>query len=523
MRACVVVDLPDTLAARQSVELDVVVCNPGPQPWPSDGPEPVTLGYRWLDPRGFVHEGPHVRLPCDVEPGRLVRVKLPVQAPDRAGGYRLVVTPVLGDRFWFDEQDEASSGVVDVTVIPSDILAADDARSEIRTALPREVQTGQVLELAVRVTNQGRASWAALGEHAVGIGHRWTARGGGVVEGARLPLHEDLAPGATAELIVDVATPDVAGRYELEVGMAQERVRWFSELDRANASFATVDVVEPGLPPTDDPIGYGEWLLRRFPPPATRMTRSYGRRLYAFVEHALQSPMAQAAMKGGHALPAGFGAGLDERAIEFAWVLAQIRGGRVLDAGSTLNHATVLDAVLPRVQDLHILTLAPEEEAAWDRGVSYVYGDLRALPYRDGWFDVVACISTLEHVGMDNRAYGDESGRAEDPLSEQARAVAELARVVRPGGRLLVTVPFGAELDHGWMMTFSRARLAEVLAGVRARSREVAIFAYSDTGWRRSGDDAVAQARSYDPRLPESALGDAAKGARAVACARLDL
>jgi SAM-dependent methyltransferase len=53
-----------------------------------------------------------------------------------------------------------------------------------------------------------------------------------------------------------------------------------------------------------------------------------------------------------------------------------------------------------------------------------VLGMAPALPFRDGSFDTVLCTSVLEHV-------------------ENAEAgVSELVRVLRPGGRLLITVPF---------------------------------------------------------------------------------
>jgi Methyltransferase domain len=75
----------------------------------------------------------------------------------------------------------------------------------------------------------------------------------------------------------------------------------------------------------------------------------------------------------------------------------------MLDASSTLNQAHVVDRFLPRIERLHIVTLAPEADAFIDRGISYVYEDLRDLPYRDSSFDSVACVSTLEQVDMDIR------------------------------------------------------------------------------------------------------------------------
>lgn len=65
-------------------------------------------------------------------------------------------------------------------------------------------------------------------------------------------------------------------------------------------------------------------------------------------------------------------------------------------------------------------------DGAWDYTGLDVVGDLSSLPFRDGVFDAALNIVTLEHV------------------REPARVMAELARVLRPGGRLLLVVP------HAW-------------------------------------------------------------------------
>ena len=206
-------------------------------------------------------------------------------------------------------------------------------------------------------------------------------------------------------------------------------------------------------------------------------------------------------------LPGGYGAGANERVVEIPWVLARRPTGRVLDAGSSLNHAEYLDRLRPVVDELQIATLTFEGAAYPELGISYVYGDLRELPYRDGYFDTVISISTLEHVGMDNTAYGGSSSRADDPARETEHAVAELARVLRGGGRLLFSVPYGKREDHGWFRQLDRADVEQLVAAARPREVEISVYRALDSGWQLSDLDRAADARYR-----------AGFGAEAVAC-----
>ena len=67
--------------------------------------------------------------------------------------------------------------------------------------------------------------------------------------------------------------------------------------------------------------------------------------------------------------------------------------------------------------------MAAEGEAPAEARARAVRGDLLALPFDDASFDVVIASEVLEHIPDD------------------AQALAEVARVVRPGGRVAVTVP----------------------------------------------------------------------------------
>src|SRR5688572_11325099 len=103
--------------------------------------------------------------------------------------------------------------------------------------------------------------------------------------------------------------------------------------------------------------------------------------------------------------------GVDERVVEYAWLFDRMRAlkssGRVLDAGSVLNYRPVIDAWrASQFPPVSIVTLAYEGHAYPSTHTSYEFADLRQLPYRDEWFSTVMCLSTIEHVGLDNRIYG---------------------------------------------------------------------------------------------------------------------
>lgn len=222
-------------------------------------------------------------------------------------------------------------------------------------------------------------------------------------------------------------------------------------------------------------------------------------------------------------LPRGYGVGLDERAVEYPWLQAKLaRAGRVLDAGSTLNHAHILDRFLPGLDALHVVTLVPEPIAFPERGVSYVYADLRDLPFRDGWYDTVVSISTLEHVGMDNSMYGAGAERAADPDVELGRAVDELRRVLRPGGRLLVSVPYGRREDHGWFRQFGREDIGVLLDALRVREGDAIVYRYDRRGWQRSSLRDAADAAYRDYTADQTPVSDLAAAARAVVCVVAD-
>lgn len=209
-----------------------------------------------------------------------------------------------------------------------------------------------------------------------------------------------------------------------------------------------------------------------------------------------------ATFRAGLPLPSGYGFRVDERVIEYPWVLAQLGtcGQNLFDAGSTLNQPHLLNH--PALAGRNVVLFARSPEGVHPRAnVSYLYGDLRDVVLRDGCMDVVACISTL--------AQSNEHG-----------VLAELRRLLKPGGVLLLNVPFGKRESHAWTQ-FDRAGLEEVLKVFGGRLAEWRCYRYLPGGWRVATVEECAGCEYFNIHATPDFGPDYAAGARAVACLRV--
>ena len=147
------------------------------------------------------------------------------------------------------------------------------------------------------------------------------------------------------------------------------------------------------------------------------------------------------------------------RAREFAYVWRQLAcppGSRVLDLGSPKD----LAAMLARHRGYHVVAtdILPQAVALSERyaraqgldahgprrtpgHVQAEVQDGRMLSYADASFDAAYSVSVLEHI----------------PDGGDTVAMRELLRVVRPGGRVVVTVPF----DRRYRETFVHRQVYE--------------------------------------------------------------
>src|ERR1051326_589907 len=85
-----------------------------------------------------------------------------------------------------------------------------------------------------------------------------------------------------------------------------------------------------------------------------------------------------------HDLPSDFAKGIDERGAEYPWIFSKLSSGKtsILDAGSTFNYPEIINNDLLSKKDLTIATFFPESNNFYKKRISYVFSDLRELPFR---------------------------------------------------------------------------------------------------------------------------------------------
>lgn len=166
---------------------------------------------------------------------------------------------------------------------------------------------------------------------------------------------------------------------------------------------------------------------------------------------------------------------VNERILELPFAFASLAdlppGSHVLDVGgaeSTLS--------------LSLASLGFEVTVVDPRGYPFEHPNLRVAARRleslDGAEDVDAAIaiSSVEHFGLG--AYGQPETHDREDLA----AMAEIRRRLRPGGAMVLTVPFGQASSDQFQRTYDERALSELLRGFEIRT---SVFArrLSETAW----------------------------------------
>jgi len=223
-------------------------------------------------------------------------------------------------------------------------------------------------------------------------------------------------------------------------------------------------------------------------------------------------------------LQSEYGSGLDERAVEYPWFFSRLPegSGRLLDAGSVLNHKFIILQEVLRVKKVFVSTLSPEPHCYWRYGISYVFEDLRDACFKDGYFDWVVSLSTLEHIGLDNTfLYTDDASKKENLPNSYLNAIKEYRRVLKKGGTLYLSIPFGVHKNHGWFQVFDSAMVDRVVETFSPSSAREFIFRYEGRGWSMSSREACKDAICFDINAEKRYKKGYPSFSEAIACLEL--
>lgn len=253
---------------------------------------------------------------------------------------------------------------------------------------------------------------------------------------------------------------------------------------------------------------------------------------FQYIKKAINNHEVIKKFKNSEFLPERYGYAIDERVVEYPWVLSRIpssNGGNLLDAGSVLNFKEILEFPALKNKKINIVNLNLESNCFLQKGISYVLGDIRHLPFKDNYFDYITCISTLEHIGMDNTLYTKDVRYKEEKKFDFEKAVLELKRVLKKDGNLFITVPFGKYENFGRFQQFDSKLINRILEILQSKQHQVSYYKYTEEGWNISYEISCKNSEYFDVYKTKyfdkkSSLGfntDCAAASRAIACFEL--
>jgi len=216
-----------------------------------------------------------------------------------------------------------------------------------------------------------------------------------------------------------------------------------------------------------------------------------------------------------------YGFRIDERIIEYPWLLSRLskKDGLLLDAGSTLNYELILSHPALVTKKIFISTLSPEGNCFWKKGISYIFEDLRNCCYKDNYFDWIVCLSTLEHIGLDNTMlYTNDPSKKENENRSYLSAIKEYNRILKPGGTLFVTTPYGQYKNHGWFQVFDEEMVDTIIITFNPSSYLETHFRYVPSGWQKSSRILSKNETCFDIHSQKNYDQDFAAFSRAIVC-----
>ncbi len=195
--------------------------------------------------------------------------------------------------------------------------------------------------------------------------------------------------------------------------------------------------------------------------------------------------------------------------IEIPWALSRYAGQqRVLEVGcsfATENPQYIEGLRALAIPELHGIDISSVEAPFFIKRTA----DIRESGYAANFFDMILCVSTIEHVGRDNARHYKPI--AELPLREgdesppDVLAMEEMLRILKPGANLILTVPYGRFVDYGWFINYDSSAIERLLSVPGISVAQADYFRYTTAGWVPCAADQLANTAYGDHGAPAAA------------------
>ena len=162
------------------------------------------------------------------------------------------------------------------------------------------------------------------------------------------------------------------------------------------------------------------------------------------------------------------------RGREWKWVVSNLdlKRGKILDVGciSGSNSETVSDL------DEYLLKMGYEIYGLDIRkckfkhaNFTFIRKSIQELDYPDDYFDAVTCVSTIEHIGL---LHYVPIHTTKVELNGDLNAIEQMKRVLKKGGCILITAPYGVPKVTEHFRIYGRSRLERLVRRLKVIKAE---------------------------------------------------
>ena len=122
--------------------------------------------------------------------------------------------------------------------------------------------------------------------------------------------------------------------------------------------------------------------------------------------------------------------------------------------------------------------------------------DSRKLGFCDEVFDQVICISTVEHIGFLSEAYDihDEDDQGD------VKMISEIYRVLKKGGTLILTLPYGTTMQKREYRIYNQTSLASLISEFSIIKKE--FYQYDNGIWKKCVSESEANKMANKDVIP---------------------